>query len=375
MKIGILTYHRAVNYGAFLQAYGLCQRLNQEPDIEAEIIDYRMEKEMLSYDYEKRSILWKVRHFPTYRYKKKLEAVFKIEQKKLPLSKDSLVSDSFEDFRNFVYNKYDFIIAGSDEIWKVDGFRGYPTPYWLPGDLGCGKVSYAASSRTDFSKLDKEILKTIREYLNDFLFISVRDDLTKSAIQEYIHPSADVEVFPDPSFVYDFKADGKKGREHIAALAGFDPAKKIMLVMMENKDYAEQIRKEFAEEYQIIAVFSRKRNYKNVSELGPFEWLDAIAGADLVCTSYFHAVCFSIIYQTPFLAFGTDGKESKLFSVMNESKNMDRLLTDKEKICSDGYLKQKIEELSSVRVENAYVSTCKKRFEEYVSILRSLKRS
>ena len=42
IRIGTLTFHRAVNYGAYLQACALCNRLNQEADIDCEIIDFCM---------------------------------------------------------------------------------------------------------------------------------------------------------------------------------------------------------------------------------------------------------------------------------------------------------------------------------------------
>ncbi len=45
IKVGILTYHRSCNYGAHLQALSLCLRLNDEGDINAEIIDFRMKVE------------------------------------------------------------------------------------------------------------------------------------------------------------------------------------------------------------------------------------------------------------------------------------------------------------------------------------------
>ena len=38
MKIGIVTFHRALNYGAVLQAYALCHFLNDN-GFDAEIID------------------------------------------------------------------------------------------------------------------------------------------------------------------------------------------------------------------------------------------------------------------------------------------------------------------------------------------------
>ncbi len=41
MKIGILTFHFAHNYGAMLQAYALSTKLNTM-GYDAEIIDYRL---------------------------------------------------------------------------------------------------------------------------------------------------------------------------------------------------------------------------------------------------------------------------------------------------------------------------------------------
>ena len=49
-KIGILTFHRAENYGAFWQAYALQETINKINNVKSFIIDYRSEEsEMLSY--------------------------------------------------------------------------------------------------------------------------------------------------------------------------------------------------------------------------------------------------------------------------------------------------------------------------------------
>ena len=41
MKLGILTFHKSINYGAFMQCYALSQRLQRDfPQIEVEVIDY-----------------------------------------------------------------------------------------------------------------------------------------------------------------------------------------------------------------------------------------------------------------------------------------------------------------------------------------------
>ena len=49
MKIGILTYCNSYNYGAYLQAYNLCSKLNTYENIEAELIDYSMRQELEIY--------------------------------------------------------------------------------------------------------------------------------------------------------------------------------------------------------------------------------------------------------------------------------------------------------------------------------------
>ena len=66
MKVGILTFHRSVNYGAYLQALALCKKLNCEQDISAEIIDFRMKCDERHYKYsfqtrQPKRILHKIR--------------------------------------------------------------------------------------------------------------------------------------------------------------------------------------------------------------------------------------------------------------------------------------------------------------------------
>lgn len=41
MKVGILTFHDAINYGAVLQAQALCAVINNQSGVECEIIDYK----------------------------------------------------------------------------------------------------------------------------------------------------------------------------------------------------------------------------------------------------------------------------------------------------------------------------------------------
>lgn len=370
MRVGILTYHRAKNYGAFLQAYGLCGRLNKEPDISAEIIDFHMTIEAEKYSLS-RGLLRDIRHLRCFLYKKRLYSAFDRSLNQLPLSKEYCQSNSIDDFQEFVRGKYDVIIAGSDEIWKTDSFRGFPTPYWLAGNLGCYKLSYAASSRSDLSKCSPDERGTMKKILDSFEYISVRDLKTRDQFEKYIRTRTEIGIFPDPSFIYDYQADGNRGREHLIKIANLNPQKKIALVMTENRKIASLIQKELSEDYQLVASFERHNCMKNVADLTPFEWLDAIAGVDYVFASYFHAICFSILYNVPFLAFGTAGKKSKLEDILIQSGDIERYIEVDSSMLKECALTEAAKIHSARSDHSDYLTGCKKRFDEYLRILRS----
>ena len=105
IKIGILTFHRAHNYGAYLQACALCNRFNQEPDIDCEIIDFRMRKEVnFYYQFRDRNKFKKLLRPRKTDFLEKKSAAFERAQCEpvLRLSPDSLVSDSQEEFVEFI---------------------------------------------------------------------------------------------------------------------------------------------------------------------------------------------------------------------------------------------------------------------------------
>ena len=150
IKVGIMTFWGPTNYGAFLQAYALSNALNNEVGIEAELINFRMQKEVDNY----LRLVHFEKNIPKVLFNIKRKKMFENCRELLTLSNGEVISDVIEDFIKYVHGKYDVIVAGSDEIWKIDGMRGFPTPYFLLGDLKCRKMSYAASGRTSFMTLD-----------------------------------------------------------------------------------------------------------------------------------------------------------------------------------------------------------------------------
>ena len=313
LKIGILTFHGSYNYGAFLQACSLCTRLNMEEFISAEIIDFTMPIALRGYYLKNWSFPVRVKHFSTVFFQKQLIKAFQRGRKKIAglLSKDVLYSNNIKEFQKYVYGKYDVIIAGSDEIWKLDGERGFPSPYWLVGDLGCGKFSYAASSRSDWESLPAYKIDRIQKLLSEFELISVRDKITYNMVAKCMSNSSNVRLDCDPSFLYRFPIE--QSDELLKKKARISNHKKNIVIMCDNKDFISQFRRTINKrEFNLIAVYKRHKGCISVADLDPFEWLDIISHADLVIASFFHAICYSIVYNTPFIALGTDRKKSKL---------------------------------------------------------------
>lgn len=367
MKIGILTYHRAHNYGAYLQAYTLCRRLNEEEDLDAEIIDFRMQVESDAYTW-KPNIKRLIRNPFSYVFYKKLSDVFEsvADSGLVKKSNEYLVSNSINDFMQFVKGKYDVIIAGSDEIWKVDGFRGFPTPYWLIGNLGCRKFSYAASSRSYLNKLPKEKLDMLIDAVSDFEYVSVRDEITKKEL-ENILKEKNISIWCDPVFVgnhdisvidlYKFPKTGRKLSKH----------KKNLLIMTEDKYLTKKIKKELGKEYNLISVFHWHIGYINIPDLNPFEWLQLIKSCDMVLTSYFHATCFSLIFEVPFVCFGTELKSSKLEELMKEFNMISRLCVNYSNIDLKSLVQANCVKIRTKK----QIEFKKDEFKKYINILKT----
>ena len=325
MKAGILTYHRAVNYGARMQAFALCEYLNALPGVSAELIDFTMPQEKRFYSISPlkvRELKLLIKAPARWLFQLRLRIAMKRGLRAFRLSPESLCSDDPERFRRFVRGKYDVIVAGSDEIWKTDSFRGFPTPYWLEGDLGCRKLGFAVSSRSDFGKLSDDGRRFARDAALDFDYIGARDQTTLDALRALGVERAG--LCCDPSLAYDLKlpkADvpallKKKARK-------LDPALPNVCVMTESIPFAARLLRELKGRFNLIAVYCRHDGYLNVPDLTPLEWARLIGASDLVITSFFHGVCFSIAQGTPFIAVGTSARMDKIRPLLAGEKQFE----------------------------------------------------
>ena len=315
MKIGILTYHKSINYGAFVQAYALQRTLTEKfgDSAEVEIIDYEsaVANERYRKHLNERALKYNLGILKIYRNRTGSEIQFAKERRAafrcaadtyLALSKESLVSDSIDEFKAFVQGKYDVIVVGSDEVWKLHGWRPFPNAYWLPGVENCLKASFAASSRESYESISPEQAKLMKSYLESFSFISVRDNATKTLL-ERVAPAMEINIMCDPTMAYDFDIDIDKGKRLLKEKFGIDPSKPVVGIMDRAGKISKYAIKNYSKSVQIVTLFRYEKDYINCGDIDPIEWIHIIYALDGFLTSFYHGMCMSINGNVPFRLF------------------------------------------------------------------------
>lgn len=171
IKIGIMTFHWACNYGAVIQAYALQEYLKQKYDCEVEIIDYYPD----SFQYTlKRALTPSYPSVMIMRLKEFFrEQKIKDFRKNLNLTKHysstQLLKKDIKD--------YDLLLCGSDQIWNPaftrSGEGRFTTAYFLDFGGKCRRISYAASFGC--KKYPDDLIESVGDLIKEFDHISVRE--------------------------------------------------------------------------------------------------------------------------------------------------------------------------------------------------------
>ena len=334
MKIGILTFHRALNYGAVLQCYALYKTLSMMGH-EVEVIDYRPES------IEKYRMLYSHKVFNN------CDGLFNklryvISCMLLAYSKKK-TSKKFDDFLAYnmkfskiVYNtndilhNYDVIVFGSDQIWNPELLYGLDPVYYGQFEKGKAKfVTYAASIGR-INLITEQNENKFEEYIRCYDAISVRE----YALRDYLYKRFVIaaEVVCDPSLLlerkyYDEIATKPREDNYVLLFEQFRNADSYTLA----KTIANQLG---AHVITISAETNhlRYRPCKNISEVSPSEFLGFIKYARCVVTSSFHVTSFSIIMQKDFYATKRVNNNDRVNTILEHVGLEERLVNAGEKI-------------------------------------------
>ena len=291
-KIGTITFHRALNYGAILQCFAL-QKAVQDLGYDSEVLDY--DCKMISKDYNlvrmdsKISFIKSLLLFPLYYRKKKNYERF--------INKYISVSRKYT-HRNLTEaaEEYAAVITGSDQVWNYK-LTGADSAYFLDFIPERRKrLSYAASF--GIKKIPEDRKNFYQKNLMGMGHISVREKTAASMVERLCNCKA--EVVLDPVFL--------QTAEQWRKIMPKTKEKGYIFVYMPGAHTMETAvnlarRKGLKIIYcsYDISLRSTKKNVGDVRlSMGPDEFIALLDRADYVVTGSFHATAFSLILQKKF---------------------------------------------------------------------------
>lgn len=316
MKIGILTFHRALNYGGVLQCYALyCTLRSLGHDVD--IIDYRP-----SYiEKWRNSDIVKTNIFCYLRSLLKNIITFRGRQHVIKNFDSFLSNMSFstiiKEKNEFIKLAYDCYVCGSDQIWNKRITNGGDSIFM--GDFPVKKakiITYAAS--VGKQDLNDDYLKTIYPFLLKIDCVSVReDDLNNFLIKSGIGSSLTL----DPTLIcnrniFDKIVIEPKALNYVCVYALKDEDKAVK--------FATKIAKYHNASIIVIRAMKSIKKYNDINIhvvecLSPGEFIGYLKNSLYNVIISFHGVVFSILYHKNFYAIKheTQGRYENLLNKIN----------------------------------------------------------
>lgn len=309
-KVGIITMHKVLNYGSALQAYALQHKI--------ENLGY--ESELIDYIYPNESNIPKKKNI--------IKSILGLYQKRYTKRKNNKFNQFYKDYFKLspvryknnieIHNnppKYDIYITGSDQVWNIKHVKMDSSFLLSFAPDNAKKISYSSSFAQ--KELPMEFHEMYKKYLFRYNAISVREEAGCDIIQKIIKRNAIMCI--DPTLLLN-----KEEWSEIAKTSNVQIGQSYILVYI--LDYAfnpypfvtkliRKIKKQYNNKKIVLLNFSNKQfvGKKNILNLhdsvGPNDFVNLFLNADLVITTSFHGIAFSLNFERPFYAIINNQKQ------------------------------------------------------------------
>lgn len=314
-KVGVITFHRSLNYGAVLQAYGLVKSI-EKLGFESEIIDYRNiyleERDSIKRFIKTKNVLRAGYQF--------LECPFWLVRRRKfnKFLEFTNVSNKVDKIDQDIEKEYYKFFVGSDQVWNFK-VTGLDENYFLSNIKNkLKKNSYAASFGV--STLPKELCGKYRNGLHGFNKISVRESQGANLVESLIGKVTPIVLDPSLLLNRDEWVKIIKTKQYYNIRGEY--------IVIYQRAYSKSLI-EFAkklaikERCKIITITGNPRQKikaENILSAGPIEWLWLMNNAKYIVTNSFHGVAFSINLNKEFFVELLDekfGVNSRLENILS----------------------------------------------------------
>jgi len=308
LKVGILTFNFALNYGSLLQSYAM-QEILKSMGYDAYIVDLdELNKEnRLSVKAKLRKILVETSSrfgfIPVIRDRNNKVKKFQNFRKRFHFTSKCNDIDSLQ----AIADEFDALIVGSDQVWNP-GLQDFTYLFMLPVN-GVKKIGYSIS----LGKAKEEELDEFKKDIRDFDSISVREADIKDVVERL--SGKNVSVTLDPTLILDKTVWTKLAEESAIEL---NRPYLLCFLFGKNREFNK-------EKYAFVNCVAKKKGidiiylnhgYNRYSfgnnaycDCGIEDFLKLFINADAIVTDSFHGTVFSIVFEKEFYSI-VDGTSS-----------------------------------------------------------------
>lgn len=306
MRVGILTFHRATNYGTALQAFATEKGI-KKLGVETEVIDYRPE-------YIERTL--HVRKLTNAKSPKEIASI--IVNAVLYPNMAKRKAESFKRFFSLMNvsddvcltaddvakasHEYDVVLSGSDQLFNRN-ITGDDKTFFLPFEHK-RKVTFASSFGE--RKLSADRVEEIAPFFSGFDALSVREktahDILAQIKKVNVSAKSATSVL-DPTFLL----TKDEWNEYADPTLKLPKDGYILTYYMLETPLLRDITAKLQQKtgLKVVNIKPSKKQVilhqgKNLSYAGPSEFLACYKNASYVVTNSFHGTAFAINYGIPF---------------------------------------------------------------------------
>ena len=353
MKIGLLAYHAACNFGAFLQLLSTVEYIKKQGD-EPMVINW-VPRDFRRY-YEKHS-------------KKEVLSLYdKLQKEYYPLTKlcetDNEVAKVIED------EKIDAVIIGSDAICQHHPFRErfsfptrtiffishptsdrmYPNCFWGTfNDILSNPVPVAilsgSSQDSKYYYIKGRCKQRMKKSILSYKYISVRDEWTRKMISYITDKEVIPSVTPDPVFALNYNAGHLLPNKH-ELLEKYKLPNDYLILSFKgegsvNQEWINEFEKKSNKNgygvvklpYADAAAFGDVQ-YSTKDAISPIDWYALIKYSKGYIGNNMHPIISALANDVPFFSFDnygiakiagkqTNGESSKIYHILSMAGLLD----------------------------------------------------
>lgn len=301
-SVAIMTYHRAYNYGAALQAYATVKYL-KDAGFEPLIIDYCPNNYQgygtfrnLFNDVSNMNSMFPIRvakaFLKSLGNRKRISTFDKFIDNEMPLTNKRYYS--CQELKDDL-PEADIYCSGSDQVWNNYYTKKFDPSFFLaftPNDSTC--ISIASSfGKESFNEVDSAFIK---DHLSKYTYLSVRETSGIKLLRELGY--SDVDLMLDPTLLV--SADAWSGFAKETAEESY-----VLLYQLHGDSDTAKYAREYAKQHgmkikSIITMpYQSKPGCHNIIAPDVHEWVGLFKGASCVFTDSFHGTVFSLVFNKP----------------------------------------------------------------------------